>query len=128
MEQGRSDEKQMIDPLSAIVSHLKEMAQSLPGKVHPGRSGKTTIHWLGWQPPAHRPEALGEHVRLKFTLHENVVRCAVDIHIHALRAFGAIGPSAEADDHLDGLEDLVTSAHAIAQWMTPNEQILAKKY
>jgi len=102
------------------LNHLKEIVLSLPGKVKPnGRSGPKTINWLGWRPPKHRPEAIGEHVRLKFTLHENQVRCQISIHIHALRTFHAIGPTAEADYPLDRLEELVKDAGAMAQWMTP---------
>lgn len=108
-----------VDLYPAIISHLREMALSLPGKNHPRRSDSNTISWIGWQAPAHRPEAIDNRVRLKFALHEDHVRCTVDVHIHALWTFHAIGPTAEVDCHLDGLEDLVKNSHAIAQWMTP---------
>lgn len=112
-----------VDLYPAIISHLREMALSLPGKNHPRRSDSNTISWIGWQPPAHRPEATGSQVKLTFSLHENTtVHCTVDVHLHALWAFRAIGPSAESDHDLDGLEELVKSAHTIAQWMIPPKE------
>ena len=89
------------DVYSAIVSNLKEMARTLPSGVRPGRSGPNTISWLGWQPPAHRPEARGEHVRLTYSLKDNHVRCQLRVQIHSNWTFESIGPSAETDHNLD---------------------------
>ena len=110
------------DPFPAIVSHLKDLAQSLPGKNRPKASGPKTISWLGRSAPVHRPEARSEHVRLVFTPHETQVRCQISVHISANWIFPAIGAPAEADYALDGLEALIKDAGAIAQWMTPRNK------
>ena len=106
------------DPFPAIISHLVEIALSLPGKNRPVASRKS-INWVGWQAPAHQPEASSEHVMLSFSLRKDIVRCMISVQINAKWKFRAIGPTAEADHSLDGLEALVKEASAIAQWMTP---------
>ena len=108
----------MDEVFQAIILHLQELAASLPHRrISPGRSGKFAINWWGWRKPAHRPEALSEYVKLQFSQHGDNVQCKLRAQIHANLEFPAVGPEAEVDYGLDGLDDLVKEANAIAQWM-----------
>ena len=113
----------MDKTFQAIILHLKDLASNLQHRrTSPGRSGKFAINWWGWRKPAHRPEARSEYVKLQFSQHGDHMRCRIRIQIHANWEFPAVGPEAEVDYGLDGLDDLVRDASAMAQWMSTKDK------